>query len=100
MDCSDKESRRKEVEKLLADLKSAFDTKTSTALFNRVTFVLTHNRWFTEEQHASVAVAAKASMGLTKKQKKLNLPAFRTEDGSYTDEAYDYEGYDDFGSHD
>jgi hypothetical protein len=101
MDCSDKESRHKEVEKLLEHLKvPSFDAKTGTALFNRVTFVLTHDRLFTEEQRASVAVAAKTSVALTKKQKKLNLPAFRMEDERYTDEAYDYEGYDDFGSHD
>ncbi len=100
MSFHDNESRRKEIETLLADLKSATDKKTSMALFNRVTLTLSHHHWFTDEQRASVAEGAKASLGLTNRQKKLNLPMFQEEDGRYTDEAYHYEGCDDYGSYD
>ncbi len=101
MSFNDKESRRKEIEALLADLKSATDKQTSTALLNRVTLTLTHVRWFTDEQRASVIAGADASLGLTNKQKKLNLPMFRVEDDElYTDEGYNYEGHDDYGSYD
>ena len=100
LDIHDEESRREEVEMLLADLKSATDKKTCMALFNRVTFTLTHTFWFTEEQRASVVAGAKASLGLTNNQKKLNLPVFREEDERYTDAEYAYEGCDDYGSYD
>jgi hypothetical protein len=93
-------SRAEEVEELLKDLKSATDKKNCTALFNRVTFVLTHNLWFNAEQRNSVIVAAKASLGLTNNQKKLNLPSFREEEDRWTDEAYYYEGCEDYGSYD
>jgi len=92
MDIHTTESRVKEVDELLADLKAATNTKTCTALYNRVTFTLTHDYWFTKEQRASIAAGAQTSLGLTKNQKKLNLPTFREEEERYTDEAYWYEG--------
>ncbi len=96
-----KESRAKEVKQLLDDLKAANDTNKSTPLFNRVSSVLIHDRWFTVEQRSSVVAGAKASLGLTKKQKKLTLPAVRGDDDErYTDEGYNYEGHDDYGSYD
>ena len=98
-DIHNKESRIKEVEELLKDLKLATDTKQSVALYNRVTFTLTHDWWFNDEQRKSVVAGAKASPGLTKNQKKLNLPSFREEEEKYTDEAYNYEGCDDYGSY-
>ena len=94
------ESRAEEVEDLLKDLKSVTNKKNCQSLFNRVTFVLTHNYWFNAEQRESVGVAAKASKGLTVNQKQLNLPAFRDEEERYTDEAYYYEGCEDYGSYD
>jgi len=100
MDIHTTESRVKEVNELLVDLKAATNTKTCTALYNRVTFTLTHDYCFTVEQRASIAAGAKASQGLTKNQKKLNLPTFREEEERYTDEAYNYEGCDDYGSYD
>jgi hypothetical protein len=93
-------SRAEEVEELLKDLKSATDKKNCQALFNQVTFTLTHDCWFNAEQRERVVVAAKASQGLTNNQKKLNLPTFRDEEERYTDEAYNYEGCDDYGSYD
>ena len=57
--------------------------------------------WYTKEQQANIVAGAKASFGLTSKQKKLNLPAVRDEyDGGYNDEGYNYEGRDDYGSYD
>lgn len=100
MDIHDTKSRAEEVEELLKDLKSARDKKNSVALYNRVTFILTHNWWFNDLQRQNVVAGAKASMGLTNNQKKLNLPAFREEEERYTDEAYNYEGCDDYGSYD
>ena len=95
-----KECFCKAVQDLLAELKSATDTKGSTALFNRVTYILTHDRNYTKEARASVAAGAKASFGLTSKQKKLNLPDVRDEEDRYTDEDYYYEGCEDYGSYD
>ena len=100
MDIHTTTSRIAEVEMLLKDLKSATDTKESCALHNRVTFVLVHDRWYTDEQQASVVAGAKTSLGLTKKQKKLNLPAVRDESDEGCDESYNYEGHDDYGSYD
>ena len=100
MDIHTTTSRIAEVEELVKDLKSATDTKKCTELYNRVTFVLTHDFWFTDEQQASVVAGAKASLGLTKKQKKLNLPAVRDESDEGCDESYNYEGHDDYGSYD
>ena len=93
MDIHTKTSRIAEVEELLNDLKSATDTNKSCALHNRVTSMLIHDRWYTSEQQASVVAGAKASLGLTTKQKKLNLPAVRDEsdDDDYNDESYNYE---------
>lgn len=93
--------RLAEVQELLNDLKSSTDTKKSCALHNRVTSVLIHDRWYTREQQAKVVAAAKASFGLTSKQKKLNLPDVRDEyAGGYNDEGYNYEGHDNYGSYD
>jgi hypothetical protein len=90
-----------EVQELLNDLKSSTDTKKSCALHNRVTSVLIHDRWYTREQQAKVVAAAKASFGLTSKQKKLNLPDVRDEyAGGCNDEGYNYEGHDNYGSYD
>ena len=74
-----KQSRREEVAKLLEDLKAAKDTKLSCALHNRVTSMLNHDHWYNIEQRSSVFDAAKASLGLTKKQ-KLNLPTMLDSD--------------------
>ena len=57
-------SRAEEVEDLLKDLNSATDKKNCIALYNRVTFVLTHDFWFKAEQRNSVIVAARMSQGL------------------------------------
>lgn len=100
MEIYTKESRAKEVDELLKDLKSATNKTNCQTLFNRVTFVLNHDWWFEAEQRESVVAAAKASLGLTNNQKKLNLPAFRDEDERWTDEAYYYEGCEDYGSYD
>ncbi len=99
MDIHNKTSRIAEVEELLNDLKSATDTKKSCALHNRVTSILIHDSWFSSEQQASVVAGAKASLGLSKKQKKLNLPDVRDE-SDHNDEGYNYEGHDDYGSYD
>ena len=97
----DTKSRANEVDELLKDLKSATDTKQSSKLFNRVTLILVHDRWFNAEQQASVVAGAKASMGLTKRQKKLHLPQTRDlDDDDYNDEGWNYEGHDDYGSYD
>ena len=93
-----KTSRIAEVEALLNDLKSATDTKKSCALHNRVTSMLIHDMWYTSEQRANVVAGAKASLGLTSRQKKLNLPAVRDESDD-NDESYNYEGHDDYGSY-
>lgn len=93
-------SRAKDVDDLLKDLKSATDKKNCTALFNRMTLVLTHDSWFNAEQRNSVIVAARTSQGLTTNQKKLNLPSFRVEEERYTDEGYNYEGCGAYGSYD
>lgn len=90
------------VEDVLAELKSATDTKGSTPLFNRVTYILNHDRDYTKEERARVAAGAKASFGLTNKQKKLNLPEMRDEEeDSYTYDRYEGSGWsDDQGSYD
>ena len=100
MDIHTDKSRAEEVQELLKDLASATDKKDCCKLFNRVTFLLTHDHWFNAEQRGSVVVAAEASKGLTNNQKKLNLPAFQDEEERYTDEAYSYEGCEDYGSYD
>jgi hypothetical protein len=94
------QSRVDEVKELVKDLKSATDKKACTALYNRVTFVLTHDLCFDDKQRSSVRDGAMASLGLTKNQKKLNLPMFREDEDKYTDEGYNYEGCDDYGSYD
>ena len=61
---------------LLEDLSSATDSKESTKLFNRVTYVLTHTYDSSEEERRSVASAAKTCRGLTEIQKNVYLPVF------------------------
>ena len=67
---------RVSVIELLRDLSSATNTETSTALFNRVTYVLTHTYDSSEEERRSVACAAKTCHGLTEIQKNVFLPVF------------------------
>jgi hypothetical protein len=99
MDLHNETSRIAVVEELLNDLKSATDTKKSCALHNRVTSILIHDKWYSSKQQDSVVAGAKASFGLTRKQKKLNLPDVRDE-SDYEDEGYNYEGHDYYGSYD
>jgi hypothetical protein len=73
-----KVKNEKEVEDLLACLKSAKNTSECTKLFNRVSSVLVHDNWYSDEQQAKITQAAKESLGLTKNQKKLNLPEIKT----------------------
>jgi hypothetical protein len=90
------------VEDVLAELKSATNTRHSLPLFNRVTYILNHDRDYTKEERARVAAGAKACLGFTNKQKKLNLPEMRDEDeSSCTYDKYEGSGWsDDQGSYD
>jgi len=73
-----KVKNEKEVEDLLACLKSAKNTSDCSKLFNRVSSVLVHDNWYSDEQQTKITHAAKESLGLTKNQKKLNLPVINT----------------------
>ena len=73
-----KVKNEKEFEDLLVCLKSAKNTSDCGKLFNRVSSLLVHDNWYSEEQRATIVEAAKASLGLTKNQKKLNLPVINT----------------------
>ncbi len=71
---------KEEAADLVKSLASATDRKDSTKLWNRVSYFLVHDRWYTKEQIQAVISAAKASKGLSNKQKQMNLPATRDDD--------------------
>jgi hypothetical protein len=79
-DAALKKWNSEEAAELVSDLASATDRKDCTKLWNRVSYLLVHDRWYTKEQIQAVISAARESKGLSNKQKQMNLPLTRDDD--------------------
>ena len=68
-----KRRNTEEYDDLIRCLKSATNLTDCGKLYNRVSSVLIHDHWYTDEQRTAIRLEAMQSKGLTAKQKKLNL---------------------------
>ena len=77
---------------LLKDLRDATTTHDCTNLWNRVSKVLTHDDWYSEEELKEIRLVASTSTGLTPKQRGTvySVVPQRREDDDYYDDVDDY----------
>ena len=62
-----------ECDDLIKCLKSATNLTNRGKIYNRVSSLLIHDDWYTDEQRTAIRLEATQSKGLTAKQKKFNL---------------------------